>query len=839
MKSSFLFLLLVSAACISCGSATQKETLNNSNFELVTADTKTAIIYDANGPALDSISAYLLAQDIEQVTGFKPQVVTRIVEVSGNVIAIGNRDSQLIKALVNDQNKLPAANAWETYTHTLVHNPAERIQKALVISGADPRGTAYGVFSISQKIGVSPWYWWADVTPTPQENLVLAIDDFQSVSPAVQFRGIFINDEDWGLQPWAAKTFEPETGDIGPKTYAKVFELLLRLRANTIWPAMHPSTKAFFHYPGNAKVAEDYEIVLGSSHAEPMLRNNVDEWDHDTMGDFNYFSNKKGVLNYWEERVAEAKNVNGIYTIGMRGVHDSGMEGAKNTADAAAILNDVIKDQRALLQKHIGDPKQVPQVFTVYKEVLDLYEYGLDLPEDITLMWTDDNYGYFRQLSNAEERKRTGGSGVYYHASYWGRPHDYLWLSTTHPALIREELLKAYDTGADKIWILNVGDIKPAEYNTQFFMDLAFEPERFRKPENYLTHMQQFYGSIFGENLASEISDIRHTYYDLAWLRKPEFMGWSQTEPTRATHLTGFSLSPENDENTKRIAAYEALSKKVYTTQNEIPKHRTDAWYQLVVYPVLGSSAMNKKYLYRDLATHYSKTNRQKAEEYKNAIRANQEEMAQLTSTYNSLANGKWNGIMDPAPRRLPVFELPEILDDESKSTEAPKLALVHNAADYTRATNFEAGFPQQLNGLGYSGQILQLAASDATTIKELAATTPVLSYEIELLEDLKNADFTLTALPNHPTTGNQNLKIGIQLNDNTVEILDFETFGRSEEWKQNVLRNQARKSLNLGVLKAGTHTIKIYRLDPGVLPDYFILAENGTALPYTLPLTD
>tara|TARA_R110002012_G_scaffold34820_5_gene100041 strand:+ start:19724 stop:22240 length:2517 start_codon:yes stop_codon:yes gene_type:complete len=834
--SSRLYIIVILISLSACGTAQPQP--KDEVFELVTVEKKTAIIYDATGPALDSISAHLLAQDIERVTGFKPKVTSRITEISGNVIVIGNNDSQLISNLVKDQKRLSAENRWETYSHRLLINPVANVEKALIISGADARGTAYGVFSISQKIGVSPWYWLADVTPTPQENLVLAIEDFQSMSPAVQFRGIFINDEDWGLQPWAAKTFEPGTGDIGPKTYAKVFELLLRLRANTIWPAMHPSTKAFFHYPGNVQMAKDYEIVLGSSHAEPMLRNNVDEWDHDSMGDFNYFSNKKRVLKYWEERIQEAQDVNGIYTIGMRGVHDSGMEGAKTTADAAAILNDVIKDQRDLLQKHIGDPKKVPQVFTVYKEVLDLYEYGLDLPEDITLMWTDDNYGYIRQLSNAEERKRSGGSGVYYHASYWGRPHDYLWLSTTHPALIREELLKAYNTGADKIWILNVGDIKPAEYNTQFFMDLAFEPEKFKNPNSYQKHMQDFYGRIFGENLALGISELRHDYYELAWLRKPEFMGWSQTEPTRATHLTEFSLSAEYDEITTRIEKNESLQKKVYTIQNNIPKPLTDAWFELVVYPVLASSAMNKKFLYRDLATHYSKIDNQKSEEFKNAIRANYEKIEQLTSTYNSLAAGKWKGIMDFKPRRLPVFELPEILDNESKSTEAPKLALVRNAADYTHATNFEAGYPQQLNGLGYTQKIIQFATSDASRINTITDSTPVLSYNIELSEDLKNAELTLMVLPNHPITGIQRLQIGVQLNDNAIKLLDFKTTGRSEEWKQNVLRNQARKAVTLGALKSGNHSIKIYRLDPGVLLDYFILAEKDTKLPYTLPQT-
>ncbi|PHR88195.1 MAG: hypothetical protein COA80_18205, partial [Leeuwenhoekiella sp.] len=647
-----------------------------------------------------------------------------------------------------------------------------------------------------------------------------------------------INDEDWGLQPWAAKTFEPETGDLGSKTYAKIFELLLRLRANTIWPAMHPSTKAFFHYPGNVTMAEKYEIVLGSSHAEPMLRNNLDEWDHDTMGDFNYFSNKNGVLDYWEDRVQEAKNVNGIYTIGMRGVHDSGMEGAKSTADAADILNEVIKDQRNLLSKHIGKANQIPQVFTVYKEVLDLYEYGLDLPEDITLMWTDDNYGYIRQLSNAEERKRSGGSGIYYHASYWGRPHDYLWLSTTHPALIREELLKAYDTGADKIWILNVGDIKPAEYNTTLFMDLAFDPEEFRKPESYQNHMQEFYRSIFGAENAQQITGLRNAYYDLAWIRKPEFMGWSQTEPTRPTQLTEFEIGRFGNENQNRLADYQQLIADVNAIGKAISPNLHSSFFQLVEYPIKGAAAMNAKFLNRDQAVYFAQTNPKKATKAATQVQAAYDTIVKLTETYNHLKNGKWNGIMDFQPRRLPVFEIPDLNGFEAKNTDTAAVKMhTQHAASFNKASGFEENVPQQLTGLGYSGKAVQLAPVTAARLSDSTfQNNPVLTYNLELRQALKDASLTLMTVPNHPITGQQQLQVGIQVDDRPIQILDFETFGRSEEWKINVLRNQARKSTDLGPLEAGSHTLHIYRIDPGVLLDYFILTEKGTSLPYTLP---
>ncbi|RXG13155.1 putative glucuronidase [Leeuwenhoekiella aestuarii] len=803
-------------------------------FKLVTDSQQVSILYDKDGVALDSIAAHLLAKDIERVTGYLPQVTTDKTSISGNAIVIGNQASELIQSFSGAKNSMQ--DAWETYTLQLVKPKNSPIANALIIAGADARGTAYGVFNISDKIGVSPWYWWADVVPAKQKELALEISSFQSISPKVKYRGIFLNDEDWGLQPWAEHTFEPETGDIGPKTYAKIFELLLRLKANAIWPAMHPSTKAFFHYPGNLKMAENYEIVLGSSHAEPMLRNNVDEWDHDTMGDFNYFSNKEKVLKYWENRVEEAQNANGIYTVGMRGVHDSGMVGAKSTEDAATILNELIKDQRALLKKHIGNPESIPQVFTVYKEVLDVYEYGLELPEDITLMWTDDNYGYIRRLSNAEERKRKGGSGVYYHASYWGRPHDYLWLSTTHPALIREEMLKAYDTGADKIWMLNVGDLKPAEYNTQFFMDLAFDPESFRKPDSYKQHMTDFYERIFGSDVGAEISNLRESYYDLAWLRKPEFMGWSQTEPTRPTHLTEFSLDQENPD---RRAAYQKLESKVEQLNAQVPNTQKAAWFELVAYPVLGASAMNQKYLYRDLASFYADQDPERSKSYQDTIALQQDKIKELTTHYNTeIAEGKWNKMMHSAPRGLPVYQVPEAVLPEEKAIQkytAPVLA--QKMASFTKTGHFEKNFPLELTGLGYSQRALQLTPVTQESYSDSAfAQNPVLHYELDLEEKIASAVLTLTAVPNHPITGDQKLRLGVQWDDQPVEIVNFETHGRSETWKINVLRNQVRTSVTLKNLEPGKHQLKLYVIDPGVLPDYFLLSKEKEAIPYTFP---
>ncbi len=337
----------------------------------------------------------------------------------------------------------------------------------LYVTGSDANGTAYGIMELSRMLGVSPWVWWADSTPGQREEWVIQADFLTEQSPAVLYRGIFINDEDWGLLPWSWKNYEPsdQKGRIGPKTYQAVFELMLRLRANILWPAMHEVTVPFYFVEGNREMADRYGITIGTSHCEPLQRSTPVEWPAAGVGDYDYVNNSENVYKFWEERVKEVAGSNNYFTIGMRGVHDGKMQGAQTIEEQKTILERVVSDQRSLIKKYIhSNVTSVPQVFIPYKEVLDIYRSGLHVPEDVTLMWCDDNYGYMRSLPNKQEQARSGGNGLYYHISYWGRPHDYLWLATTSPALIRTELERAYNHDVQRIWIFNVGDIKPGEY---------------------------------------------------------------------------------------------------------------------------------------------------------------------------------------------------------------------------------------------------------------------------------------------------------------------------------------------------------------------------------------
>jgi len=687
LKKSYCLLVFV-LCCAQCADAQEN------TFPIFTEMAKASILYDKQAPKLDSIAANLLAADIERVTSYRPPVLTNVAQAKGNVIVIGAVQSAWVTKLLGKEvafmEKLKGQ--WERFGLTVLSQPTKRISKALVIAGSDARGTAYGVFTLSEKIGVSPWYWWADAPIKKRNNLTLQQETYLSPSPAVKYRGIFINDEDWGLQPWAAKTFEPETGDIGPKTYAKVFELLLRLKANLIWPAMHPSTQAFFHYPGNPKMAANYQIVIGSSHAEPMLRNNVSEWDVKTMGHFNYLTNKNKILSYWEDRVKESKGIEAIYSLGMRGVHDGQMEGVKDLKTAAPLVEGIIHEERNLLAKYIHpDVTSIPQALTPYKEVLEIYDHGLKVPDDVTLVWPDDNYGYIHRLNNEQEQKRKGGAGVYYHASYWGRPHDYLWLPSTHPSLMREEMMKAYETGAQTLWVLNVGDIKPQEYNIQQFLDMAYDPKPFQDSQYTQQHLLQWVSSIFGKEKAQQIQSILWEYEQLAFERKPEFMGWSQTEPNTQTTYTDFNHFYYGDEAQRRIDRYDTLELAVNQLRAQLDTTVAAAFYELVYYPVVGASQINKKFLYRDKSYFYAKQNRLSAYTYAQQSKAAYDRIVRETTYYNTqLANGKWRHIMTMNPRKLAVYQEPVIPAISIDGTDAwgmvPEGFIAHDTASLAKA---------------------------------------------------------------------------------------------------------------------------------------------------------
>ena len=668
----------------------------------------------------------------------------------------------------------------------------------LLVAGSDSHGTAYGIMELSRLIGVSPWEWWADVTPEKKTSFVLSAEYQTLQSPSVEYRGIFINDEDWGLMPWSSQTYEPSDikGHIGPKTNARIFELLLRLRANTYWPAMHECTLPFFLTEGNRKVAEEYGIFIGSSHCEPMVCSAAGEWRRRGQGDYDYVNNSASVYKFWEDRVKEVAQQGNIYTLGMRGVHDGQMQGAKTVAEQKAVLERVLKDQRGLLQKYVNkDVTTIPQAFIPYKEVLDIYNAGLQVPDDVTLIWCDDNYGYIRHFPTAEERARKGGNGIYYHVSYWGRPHDYLWLGTFSPYLLHQQMKLAYDRGIQKMWVLNVGDIKPAEYQIELFLDMAWNIDEVNEI-GVTAHLKSWLGREFGSNCAEELLPAMEAHYQLSYIRKPEFMGNTREEERDPKYKVIKDLPWSEQTISERLRSYTVLSDVVERMESNIPADRQDAYFQLVKYPVQAAAQMNRKILTAQLARH-SKADWKQSDAAFDSI-------ASLTQQYNSLQNGKWNRMMDFQPRKLPVFKRVEHTAATEPMVTDRKMLCKWNAMECTY------GKPVPYEGLGYERKAAGIRKGSSLTFAFDDYGKDSVEVEIRLL-------------PSHPLDEKQ-LRFAISVDEAVPQTVSYETKGRSEEWKENVLRNQAIRKVTLPINKQASHKLVITALDEGVVLDQVIL---------------
>lgn len=708
----------------------------------------------------------------------------------GNIIVGTVGKSPLLKAVSADVSAL----AGKRQAFLLQVLPDGK----LLVAGSDSHGTAYGIMELSRLIGVSPWEWWADVTPEKKTSFVLPAEYQTLQSPSVEYRGIFINDEDWGLMPWSSQTYEPSDikGHIGPKTNARIFELLLRLRANTYWPAMHECTLPFFLTEGNRKVAEEYGVFIGSSHCEPMVCSAAGEWRRRGQGDYDYVNNSASVYKFWEDRVKEVAQQGNIYTLGMRGVHDGQMQGAKTVAEQKAVLERVLKDQRGLLQKYVNkDVTAIPQAFIPYKEVLDIYNAGLQVPDDVTLIWCDDNYGYIRHFPTAEERARKGGNGIYYHVSYWGRPHDYLWLGTFSPYLLHQQMKLAYDRGIRKIWVLNVGDIKPAEYQVELFLDMAWNIDEVNGI-GVTAHLKSWLEREFGSNCAEELLPAMEAHYQLSYIRKPEFMGNTREEERDPKYKVIKDLPWSEQTISERLRSYTVLSDVVERIESNIPADRQDAYFQLVKYPVQAAAQMNRKILTAQFARHSKADWRQSDAAF--------DSIASLTQQYNSLQNGKWNRMMDFQPRKLPVFKRVEHTSATEPMVTDRKILCKWNAMECTY------GKPVPCEGLGYERKAAGIRKGSSLTFAFDDYGKDSVEVEIRLL-------------PSHPLDEKQ-LRFAISVDEAVPQTVSYETKGRSEEWKENVLRNQAIRKVTLPINKQASHKLVITALDEGVVLDQVIL---------------
>lgn len=848
----------------------------SSGFPIFDANSVTPVCVSGNDAAPVRKAVESFRDDVARVSG-KPgsAAVTcsdpEKADRERDVILVGSiGHSELLDRLIahNQIAVAPIRGKWEAALVQEVERPLPHIRRALVIAGSDPRGAAFALYDLSRAMGVSPWNWWADVPVQQHRSVFVTEARYIQDSPAVQFRGIFLNDEDWGLRPWAAGKMDPALHNIGPNTYARIFELLMRLHANTLWPAMHPGSMPFHMVPENARLAAEWGIVMGSSHSEALLRNNVGEWDEGRDGPWDYQTNRDAIRDYWERGVKQNGNYDNIYTVGMRGQHDSGLKATGTVQDKARLVEQVMEDQRAILTQDVNpDLSRVPQVLWLYKESIDLYRAGMKVPDDVTLGWTDDNYGYMRQLPDAEEQRRSGGSALYYHVSYWGAPHDYLWLASTPLALMREELTKSWDHGVRRMWILNVGDLKPAEKEIDYFLQLAWRTPKMRDVTQS-EFLQQWFGQTFPPRFAGQMAAAEAMYYHLNFIRKPEFIGFNGY--TDEVRRSAFNPLAWGDQNRQRLETWNTLAEHTDALAHELPSAYRDAFFELVQYPVNASAAQNRKFLWTDRSyidqhAHEFAAVQHDADRVKLAYQTIQS----LTAQYNHLADGKWNGMMSSHPRDRRVFELPEtalrlatapeqLPEIWVRGTPSTNSTRFHGFGEIDHTVSMDAAHfseKSETGGhlwhiwpeLGLSNGSVGIAApglaTEASWLRGAGGSpsnsTSSLTYAFTVIEG-GNATLSLALLPTFPVDSEHRLRYAVALDGNKPVELDAAGSEQHRpnlsDWSANVLSNAAFQRIPLGELRPGQHTVRLLYGDPGVLFQHLTITFAGAPSAYPFP---
>ncbi|MGB6384055.1 MAG: glycosyl hydrolase 115 family protein [Terriglobales bacterium] len=608
------------------------------SFAIVREKTLASIYVDPNDYKGVVRAAGDLQADVARVTGRSPTVIdvednNGETNLGTNAIVVGTIGKNAVIDRLIRQRKIDVtaiADKWESFLIQVVPKPLPGVEIGLIIAGSDKRGTIYGIYDLSEQMGVSPWYWWADVPVVHKDALFVKSGMHIQGPPAVKYRGIFLNDEAPSLAGWAHKKY----GNLNHQMYEKVFELLLRLKANYLWPAMW--NNAFNEDdPLNPKLADEYGIVMGTSHHEPMLRAQQ-EWKRHGTGPWNYATNGEVLRQFWTEGIERNKNYESIVTIGMRGDGDMPMVEGGDMAANVNLLERIVADQRKIIADHMNpDVAAVPQLWALYKEVQEYYEHGMRVPDDVTLLWCDDNWGNIRRLPTDNERKRSGGAGVYYHFDYVGDPRSYKWLNTIPITKVWEQLNLAYRYGADRIWIVNVGDLKPMEFPMEFFLTLAWNPDQW-SPGKIQEYTRSWAAREFGPRYAAEIAEIISAYTKYNGRRKPELL-----DPTT------FSLVNYGEAD-REVAEWESVVEKAEQIYRSLPQNARDAFFELVLYPVRASAQVAELYMTVGKNQLYARQGRASTNDLAAQARTLFHADAELSDYYNqTLAHGKWDHMMD------------------------------------------------------------------------------------------------------------------------------------------------------------------------------------------------
>jgi hypothetical protein len=805
MMRWLLALSLLIARPVEAQSIEVIESAQQGAVQLINETGVAAVVADPSDDIAVQRAADSLRGDLSKVAGklLTPNAAMPII-----VGTVGQ--SKTIDALVAS-NKLDVSGVtgqWEGFVQQVVEAPMPGVDRALVIAGADRRGTIFGIYDLSARIGVSPWHYWADVPVRKRDRLYVTAGR-RVDAPKVRYRGIFINDEEPALGNWARGTF----GGINAKFYECVFDLLLRSKGNYIWPAMWGKS-LWQDDPTSAKLAQEMGVILGTSHHEPMMRAHV-EWQRANPGKWNYETNTETLQRFWRDGIDRSNGQDRLVTVGMRGDGDEPM----SETTAIALLEKIVADQRTIIADSTKKPpEQTPQMWALYKEVQDYYDQGMQVPEDVLLLFADDNWGNIRRLPQPGSARK-GGYGVYYHFDYVGDPRNYKWLNNTQIERVWEQMSSARAHGADALWIVNVGDIKPMELPTSFFLDLAWNPESIP-----LEKVQRYYRDYavrqFGEAQADEIASLLRDSSRILARRKPE--------------LTDASYYRTNDHNeAQRIAdEYAALNARARGIAGRLATDQQNAFYQLVHHPI--EAMTNLHAIYRAVAEG-------RMDEAKAAF-AND---AVIRQRYESLEKSKWwhmmsqthisyTGWQQPEADVMPdaVSWKPETLARKGPSAKAVKGEkrflekdgmIVIDAPDFARTGAVGSGKWQVIDNLGHwKGAVTlfpQMGASYET------GKGPSVEYDIAL-GAAGNFSVAVYASPSLDLLNRGGLRYAVAVDEGAPVFADL-MVGDANRWEKAVADNIRIAVTEHQVAKAGPHKIRIWGIDPGVLVQRLVVTRG------------
>lgn len=827
MKKNAGVLILFSLLCFSVqifpSDKFVKFESSNTTIPLIEDESPLSIVVDVNIDAGILRAVKNLTTDIHSITGKYPVVCQGTADVKHSVLIIGNiQNSALIADMVKKGllNSKELIGKNEKYIIKTVSNPFPGAEQATIIAGSDKRGTIYGIYELSKQAGVSPWYFWADVPVEKHEKIFIEKGAYTDGEPAVKYRGIFLNDEAPALSGWSRETF----GGFNSRFYEKVFELLLRLKANYMWPAMWGN--AFYDDdPENGILANEMGIVMGTSHHEPMAmaqqdwhrfvkRNNLpNTWD--------YKKNAEALSKSWKFGIERSKNWEKVVTVGMRGDGDEAMEEGTNIA----LLEQIVKDQRKIIADVTGQkPDKTPQVWALYKEVQDYYDHGMRVPDDVTLLFCDDNWGNVRKLPEINSKPRKGGYGIYYHFDYVGAPRNSKWLNISPVQRVWEQMNLSYTHGVRQLWVVNVGDLKPMEYPISFFMDMAWNPEQFNA-DNLLQHTEKWCAEQFGEKYAKESARIINLYSKYNRRVTPEM-------------LNDKTFSLENYNEFGNVTAdYRNLALDAMRLYYTIPKQYKDAFDQLVLFPTNACSNLYDMYYAVAKNKYYAALNDVQANYWADKVKYHFGQDSLLTIHYNKeIANGKWAHMMDQVrigytswqePRRSIMPKVSIV--SENESTRKEKMFVEKDgyvsieAEDFSRKNNSDRIKWQVVPFMGKTKSALITIPQNAyPTEKEQI----YVEYDIDF-STKGEVEVQLLLSPTLNFNANKGLRYEISIDGSNPQVINFNGHYKGElgRWQAEHLIKSVTKH---NVDTIGKHTLRYRVLDAGIVLQKILIDTGG-----------